>query len=87
MGNVYQTSARGMKDRVGECWFMPAMASDSVDKAQLTDRFLVIVDSVCKGKYFVHTFISTHSTGKFEFKTMREWPMIPLETSIYKRVG
>jgi len=86
MGNVYQTGPRGMKDRVGECWFMPAMASNSSDD-KLTDQFLVIVDSVCKGKYFVHTFISTHSTGKFEFKTMREWTMIPLETSIYKRVG
>jgi hypothetical protein len=50
-------------------------------------KFLVIVSSQSKGKYFVRTFISTFPDEKFEFKTMREWSMIPLEDSVCKRIG
>lgn len=84
MGNVYQTGARGMKDRTGECWYMPSQKDDSGASAE---EFLVIVASTCKGKYFVHVVLSTHADGKFEFKSMREWSMLPLETTAYKRVG
>lgn len=84
MGNVYQTGARGMKDRTGECWYMPSQKDDSGASAE---EFLVIVASTCKGKYFVHVVLSTHTNGKFEFKSMREWSMLPLETTAYKRVG
>lgn len=85
MGDVYQTRTGGMKDRTGECWFLPAAQSE--DAVQLTDQFLVIVASIDKGKYFVHTFVSTDANGKFCFKSMREWTMIPMEDSAYRKVG
>ncbi len=77
-----------MKSRVGECWYMTAEEHSSTDPAIMSaEQFLVIVRSDQGRNYFVHTLISTHQDGKFEFRTMREWSMSPLETLGCKRVG
>jgi hypothetical protein len=77
-----------MKDRVGECWFLPTQDLPVGPVSLMSeDQFLVIMASTPGRNFFVHTLICTHPDGKFEFRTMREWSMTPLETLNCKRVG
>lgn len=73
-----------MKDRTGECWHMPSDTTQG-----LTDAYLVVVNSDLGkgGNHFVHTFVITHGTGKFEFRTMREWSRLSLESFNYTKLG
>lgn len=88
MGIVPYDGEDRLKDRVGECWYLPlGDGLNGTETPWYGDQFLVITASAPNKNFTIHTLVATHSDGKFEFRTMREWSMSPLENMMCKRVG